>query len=306
MKGGATSNWDIMDCKSIERTGSDSKKYVLNVCKGTLSNAATGYQANGPGGCMDQSTGTPVVVKNWQTLNGMTPTCTGPTNHPALSNMKVSSCSFSGVSTNVASAAAFTCSNTWGTFTDANATTPATNGVFMQTFTKVNAGSLCSGISDQLSKYKCYANAYFSDPTRNDTGCSTEWRFNWNAANVNDFVVSSDSHDKPKQQYLTSIVDYSADGKSFTLEDKETEGVSVTSGTSSIVCRIARKTIIKGSQISTTKILVDLTQSAYLVDSTVAACIGEKNNSTANSGYGTELFQRMKDGNGKFLFYLNK
>ncbi len=309
MKGSATTTYDIMDCKNVEKTGTDGKKYNLNVCKGTLSNTAQGYQANGPGGCVDMSSGSPVpvIVKNWAGLNGLTPNCgSGPSNHPALANMKFQSCAYTAVSNTIASAANFSCTNTWGTFTDANATAPAAGGVYMQTFAKVNAGSTCSSIGDQLTRYRCYANAYWQDPNHNGSGCTTELRFNWNATNAADFVAVDGSRDNPKDQYLTSIVNYSPDGKSFTLEDNENEGVSVQAGTSSVVCRVTRKTILKATELTATKLLVDLTESSYLTDTQNALCVGEKNNSSANGGNGTDLHRRVKEGNGKFIFYLTK
>ncbi len=308
MKGAATSNWDIMDCTAVAKTGTDSKIYNLNVCKGNLHTAGIpGYQAMGPGGCTDDATGKPVIIKNWTALNGITPNCgnSGPSAHPALANMYVNSCSYTGVTSAAASSASFTCTNVFGTFASAAMTTPITND-YIDSFSKVNSGSTCSSIPDDLQRYKCYANAYFQDSNRDNSGCTTDYRFNWNASSIADFVVKDGSRDKPKQQYLTSIVDYSPDGKSFTLEDEQGESVSVQVGTSSIVCRVSNRMILKVTSLSANKLLVDLTQSALLKDTTVAACVGEKQNSTANSGQGSELYRRLQEGNSKFLFYLTK
>ena len=219
--------------------------------------------------------------------------------------MLVNTCNYTGVSLTAASATSFTCKNTFGTFSDSAATVTA-NSDYIDSFTKTAAGATCSGISDGLSKYKCYANAYFQDSNRNASGCSTEFRFNWNATTTADFVVTDGSRDKPKQQYLTSVVDFSPDGQSFKFEDEQGESVSVQVGSSSIVCRIAQKMVLKMTALSSTKLLVDMTQSAFLKDTTVAACVGEKNNSAANSGQGSELYRRLREGNSKFLFYLNK
>lgn len=309
MKGGATSNYDIMECTNVSRTGSDSKVYNLNVCKGTIDvghGGGVGYQAMGPNGCVDAA-GKPVIIYNWGGLVGGV--CPGQTAHPALANMYVNSCSYTGVSGAVASAAAFTCTNVYGTFTNAAATAPAAAGAYLASFLKVNSGSLCSAIVDDLQRYRCYANAYFQDGgNRNSGGCSTEYRFNWQAQTAANFVQVDESRDKPKQQYLTSVVTYSPDGKSFTLEDEQGESVSVQVDTSSIVCRIAAKTVLKGTALpgTTNKMLIDLSQSAYLKDTTIASCVSEKNNSTANGGHGTELYQRLQEGNAKFLFTLTK
>ncbi len=305
MKGGAQTQFDIMNCKTVVKTGAtDGKLYNLNVCKGNLTSMGNpvGYQANGAGGCLDATTNKPVIVKNWMSLNGIMPSCTSTPN-PQLPGMNLSSCTYTGVSPSVASSANFTCSNLFGTFTDASATTAAGNGVYMQSFEKIAAPATCSSIPDQLQRYKCYANAYFNDSSRNDSGCSTEFRFNWQTDSAANFVVLDGSRDKPKKQYLTSIVTYSPDGKSFTLEDEQNESVSVQLGESSIVCRIANKITIKGTAISSTQMLMDLSESAYLKDSSIPACVGEKNN--ADNG-GSELYHRLQEGNGKYLFYLNK
>jgi len=304
MKTGALSDWDIMDCKNIERTGSDSKKYNLNVCSGTLSNAASGYQAMGPGGCIDSTTGKPVIVKDWMTLNGLTATH-GNSTHPALADMNIHTSTYTGVSGSVASSAAFTCTHVYGIFSDAGATVPVPS-VYMASFNKVTAGATCSGIGDDLQRYRCYANAYYKDDSRNESGCSMEYRFNWQASTIADFVSIDGSRDKPKGQHLTGVVTYSPDGKSFTLEDEENLSVSVQNGEASIICRIANKTILKATSVNASTILVDLTESAFLKDSTIAACVGEKNNSTADGGHGSELYRRLSDGNQKFLFTLNK
>ena len=305
MKGGATTTWDIMECANVERTGADSKVYELNVCKGTLSNAAVGYQAMGPGGCVDASN-KPVIITDWPALNGSPKTCSSSP-HPGLANMTVSTCSYTGILSTVASASAFVCTNTMGVFTDSAATSAAANGVYMQTFSKVLAGALCRNVLDGLQRYKCYANAYFKDSSnRTNTGCRTEWRFNWNATSTADFVSQDGSRDKPKQQHLTGIVTYSPDGQSMTVEDEQNESVSIQNGTGSIVCRVSRKTTMKATSISASKMLVDLTQSAFLRDTNVAACVGEKNNTTADMSRGSELYRRLQEGNGKFLFYLVK
>jgi hypothetical protein len=305
MKNGATSHWDVMDCKAVEKVGTDSKTYTLNVCKGTLNIGGTGYQAMGGGGCLDGSN-KPVVIKDWPALNALTPVSSSFGNHSALANIKVNTAVYAAVPTNVASATAFTCSNVWGTFTDSTATTAAASNAYIQTFEKVSAGSLCSGIADDLQRYKCYANAYFQDTNHNGSGCGTQYRFNWNATSINDFVFQDGSRDRPKQQYVTSIVNYSPDGQSITLEDEQSESVSVQVGTSSIACRVVNKTILKATASGAGKMLVDLTQSAFLRDTNVPACVGEKNNSTADSGNGSELYRRLNEGNMKSIFYLQK
>lgn len=300
MKSTAVSTHEIWDCKNVNKTGSDSKTYPLQVCKGTLVDSTAAYQANIPGGCVN-SAGKPVIVKNWSALNSATPNCSTPANHSALANIKTQSCTYSGVADTVADASTFVCTWGGGLFTDGTATTAYTGNSNWgpNSATKVSAGAACSGISDNLNRYKCYADAYFQDSGRQGSGCSTEYRFNWQAQSASDFVVSTDAMDRPKQNYLTALVNYSTDGNSFTLEDEQTEAVSVQNGTGSIPCRVSRRMSLKGSKVSATQLLVELNQSATLQDTTVAACVGEKNNQNS------ELYHRMQD-NGKFLFTMMK
>jgi len=304
---GATSAYPMMNCTQVEKTASGTT-YKINVCKGKLhSNGTTvGYQASYGGGCVTPA-GKPVVIKNWAGVNSPS-SCDSPTNF-AVTGMSVNACSYTGISSTVASDADFKCTYIGGVFDDANLGTPSTlsNGDYV-VMDQVSVGASCAGLSADLDKAKCYANYYFSHRP-SGVGCEKEYRFNWNATSLGSFV-QSDNRDKPKENYLTDVVTYSTDGLSFFLEDHEGDGAQVSTGTGSnagsTFCRLEKTTMLKGTKVSDAKMLVELNQNMVLVDTLNAACVAAKNDSTSNSGNGSEIYQRINGETQKTLFYLNK
>ncbi|MGZ3746261.1 MAG: hypothetical protein ACXWRE_02925, partial [Pseudobdellovibrionaceae bacterium] len=161
--------------------------------------------------------------------------------------------------------------------------------------------------SGDLDKLKCYANYYFQNQP--NLSCGKDYRFNWNATTAADFV-QVDHRDKPKSNYLTNLVTYSSDGNTFFLEDHQDDGVQISTGSGSTAgstfCRIERTTLLKGSKVTDTKMLIELNQSVALLDTTNAACVASKNDSTANNGNGSELYNRTVRESANQLFYMTK
>ncbi len=298
---GAEASYNMNNCYSATKTGADSNKYQVNICTGTLHNAGTSaYGASVGGGCVDADNH-PVKIYDWSQLNGST--CTSPVAWTPISGMWSMSCPYTGISPSVASAAAFTCTSTYGVFSNANLSSVVT-GDWIDSWDGITAGTPCKNIVDDLQRYRCYANAYWQH--RPSGGCVKRYDFNWGATDVADFVV--DNHrDKPEGQFLTNLVTYSADGNSFFLEDHEGGGVQVQSGSSSTTfCSTDRTTLLKGTKVNSTKMLIELNESVALQDTTNAACVAAKNDSTSNSGQGSELYQRMHGDSMKSYFYLVK
>jgi hypothetical protein len=304
----ATTNYPMMNCFQVDKTVSGTT-YKINVCKGKLqSNAGTvRYQANYGGGCVNAA-GKPVMIKDWPSL-GAPASCDTPTNF-AVTGMVSNACTYTGIAASVASEADFKCSYIGGMYDDAALATPSTvapnDYVVMD---QVAVGATCSGLSTELDQLKCYANAYYQNINSISLGCAQEYRFNWNATLPADFVQVN-HRDKPKSNFLTNIVTYSADGNSFFLEDKESDGIQLSTGSGSTAgstfCRFERQTLLKGTKVSDVKMMIELNQTGVLLDTTNAACVASKNDSTANGGNGSELYQRVVRENAKELFYMTK
>ncbi len=302
-KGTATTSYPMMNCFQVDKTGTNSVVYKMNVCKGRLaSDNSVRYSANYGGGCLNAD-GKPVVIKNWGGLPSGT--CT-PNTFP-VTGMSSNTCAYSGVSGTVASDASFTCTYTGGIFADAAITTPFSTSSYVNLDT-IAAGTSCSAIlSGNLDQMKCYANYY--NQNRPSLACGKEYRFNWNATSTGNFV-QPETRDKPKSNYLTNLVTYSADGNTFILEDKSQDGIQLSTGSGSnagsTFCRFEQQTVLKGTKVTDNKMLVELKQSGVLLDTLNAACVASKNDTTSNSGNGSELYNRVVKQNSKELFYMTR
>jgi hypothetical protein len=174
----------------------------------------------------------------------------------------------------------------------------------------VAANSLCSSIYDgssdatKLAAFKCYANVYWQN--KPSSGCNQEYDFNWDATTSADFVRVR-NRQTPDQNYVTNIVNYSADGSSWTLEDHQDGGTTVSTGTNnSTFCHTDQMILLKGTKVSDTKMLVELNQSTTLKDTLVPACVAAANDTVSNGGSGSQLYQQVNGNNGKSMFYLTK
>jgi len=303
---GATSSYPMMNCTQVDKTASGTT-YKINVCKGKLQsdNTTVKYQASYGGGCVTP-TGKPVVIKDWSTI-GAPASCDSQTSF-AVTGMTVNGCSYTGIASSAASEPDFKCTHISGTFDDSALNTPSNLTNDWVILDQVAANTSCSGLSADIDKAKCYANYYFTHRPSN-VSCEQQYRFNWNATTLADFV-QKDNLDKPKASFLTNVVTYSTDGNSFFLEDHKSDGVQVSTGTGSSAgstyCRIEKTTLLKGSKVNDSKMLVELNESGALLDTTNAACVAAKNDSTANSGNGSEVYQRVVKETQKALFYMTK
>lgn len=271
-------------------------------------------------GCRNADTDKPVNVTNWAAMS----TCT---NHQSVSStefagFRTDNCTYLNVDPDGASGTATTmniiCAHTGGQFADSsgnpNLSSPLNlaGGDHLGQPTKlIGVGDFChtagtSSTARVLAGYRCFANAYWQN--RDGAGgnnCPREYNFNWQASKPEDFVRRDDFKGRPKNAFITNILNYAADGKSAVLEDEETENITIQgSSDSNTFCRVVRKTQLSFKSISTTKIVVELRESGRMA-STDAACIAAANAAkVASEQEGGELKYMLEPQN--MIFYLNK
>lgn len=272
------------------------------------------------GGCFNLATGKPVNVTNWANISHTSNTCTNGTAPGLPSTFKRNECTYPSIDPDGASGTATTmdvkCEHTGGQFTDSNGPTSSelvlSPGEYLgRPETILAQGAACStaGTSSTaaiLAGYRCYANAYWTARDQADGGgCEREYRFNWQATNPWDFVSRDDFKGRPKNAFITNILNYASDGKSATLEDEETESITIpTSQNGSTFCRVVRKTLISFKSISATKMLVELRENGRMA-STDAACVAAANEAITATGQNqSELTSTLKPMT--LFFYLNK
>jgi hypothetical protein len=206
------------------------------------------------------------------------------------------------------------CTNIGGEFTDSGgnpSTTPlskTSNQYLGKPEVILNQGDTCASAGSSstariLAGYRCYANAYWRAQDRSGGGCQREFRFNWQSLTPWDFVSRDDFKGRPKNAFITNILNYSPDGKSAILEDEETENITVpTSANGSTFCRVSRKTQLMFKSITATKMLVELKENGRMA-STDAACVAAAN-SALTSNQDSELKGTLRAMT--MYFYLNK
>lgn len=325
MRKTATANHPVEDCRPI-KVG-PSNQYNAWACKANVktgtweSPSATGTNGWMVGidgsGCVDSVTNKPVNVTNWGTMGFAT--CSTPTDVSATygAGFTSNSCTYSdkdhdgdATTANIS----FVCTHIGGQFTDSSGptTTPLAlgSGEFMGKPDPIIAqGASCAvggagaTTAQKLAGFRCYAESYWNGSSASG-GCSREYNFNWQATNPDNFVIA-DYRGKPKNAFITNILNYSADGQMATLEDQETEKITVQTGNgSSTFCDISRRIVLNFKAVSATQLLVDLRESGRMA-STNAACIAAANDAmTDAAGADGHLKGSLRDS--KMIFYMNK
>ncbi|MCM2278131.1 MAG: hypothetical protein NDJ89_08645 [Oligoflexia bacterium] len=313
MKTGATPrDPKVQNCGPVTITH-NSVDYTAWYCESEMDSDDDGtvyettvYTAGLGGGCFD-SASKPVMVDNWSAIYPDNCVSNAGTDLPP--GFKSDTCTYTnkdpdgsdGISSGGTAvvnnpAMNFTCTHTFGIFTDSSLTTPY-SGSFHQMRPKSTTYATCAEIPDTLPRYRCYAENYWSGGGDGPDGwatCSKRYNFNWAATDPANFVMA-DGRDKPDAAFLTELIDYLPDGKTAIVEHKEHETRTIGDNGKNVFCQIERMTKLKISQISATKLLVDLQESSQMMDLDNAACVAAAK---------TE-FQKDVKGE-KVLFYLNK
>jgi hypothetical protein len=327
MKTDATSTHDLQDCRPIDLSslsvpglsrGFACRAKVRDWQNGgaVVTGPIIGWQVGGEGGGCSDANGKPVFVNDWANIQPDGNQCT----HTQIgsSGFYNDSCTYTNVDpdgSGPASATSFTCRHIGGQFQDSSGSpnlssvlTFASPAYFLgQPETLVAQGQACKGISNRLMALQCYAENYYS-AGGGDVGCGREWHFDWSATDAAKFVIP-DYRGKPKANFLTDVASYSADGQSASVNNEENETIMVQTGESSqTACTMARLTQLSFKKISDTKLLVDLTQSGRITNTTDAACAAlaqrvAKGEWEQNGG-GPNLTNELKKQ--QFLFYMTK
>lgn len=325
----AVSDYEEGDCRSIAVSGT-SKIYNAWACRskvyygqwpgqpvsaGTIA-WSVGVQG---GGCFNDATQKPVNVTNWSTI-GMPTSCQNNPKPSVGTGFNEGTCNYTGVDHDGVSGTAainLTCSHVGGQFSNNSGNpnlsspfSPASGEYLGKPEPILAQGAACSSAGSGssaaiLAGYRCYANAYWkSGGGHTGGGCQREYSFNWQATTPWDFVSRTDFKGRPKNAFLTNILNYAADGKSATLEDEESESVTIpTSANGSTFCRVVLKTQISFKSITATKILTELKQGGRMA-STDAACIAAANEALTNNNDSNNLSWMLRSQ--KLYFYLNK
>lgn len=324
MKTGATSNHDEYDCRPTTVSGTQSvykawacrAKAYYGMWPGTPVSAGTiawniGVQGSG---CLGAD-GKPINVTNWQNIGNVT--CNQNSAATYGPGFQSNSCTYSNADHDGVSSTAlvsFTCTHIGGQFEDAGgnpSSTPLTlpqgeylgqpEKIILQGQTCDTAGSATSAA--KLAAYRCYASNYWSDGgSFADGTCGRQYNFDWQTTDPLKFVRKDDFKGRPKNAFITNILNYAADGQSATLEDEESESVTIPTGANnSTFCKVVRKTLLTFKKVTATKVLVELREGGRMA-STDAACIAAGN--AAKTDLNNELNWMLESKN--WIFYLNK
>lgn len=250
------------------------------------------------GGCFNSATNKPVNVTNWGTM-GIGTCSTSDVSSTYGAGFMRNSCTFTGVdhdNSGTTPTINLTCTNIGGQVTD-SAGAPTSTGLVTnpgeylgQPVALASNGATCASIGSAtdaatLAAYRCYAESMWNGGPQPSGSCTRDYHFNWSATTPGDFAQDSE-RGKPKNAFVTNILNYSADGQTATLEDEEIETITINTGaTSSTFCKASRRTVISFKKISETRMLVDLRQSGQM-NSTNAACIGAAKDALAGKNVG--------------------
>lgn len=325
----AVSDYEESDCRSMSVSGA-TKIYNAWACKSRV------YYGNWPGqpvsaatiawnvgvqggGCFNSATNKPINVTNWNTIG--TPASCNNTPKPAVgAGFYENRCLYTGIDPDGSGPLSninMECMHTGGSFNNmggvpnlASPYTPSNNEYLGKPEPILAQGAACSSAGTAtpaaiLAGYRCYANAYWkSGGGRSAGGCQQDYNFNWQAQTPWDFVDRKDFKGRPRNAFVTNILNYAADGKSAVLEDEEEENITVpTSANGSTFCKVLRKTQLTFKSITATKMLVELKEGGRMA-STDAACVAAANEaktSTSNDNRLGEVLEPMT-----LYFYLNK
>lgn len=326
----AVSSYEEADCRPLMISGT-TRMYNAWGCKAKVYTGAwpgvpvsagvtvgwnVGVQG---GGCFDLATQKPVNVTNWNNISTSYNSCTSVTALGLPSSFRKNECTYTGDPDGSGPSASITfkCEHTGGSFEDASGPnfaapfTPSANTYLGKPETILAQGAACSSAGSAtpaaiLAGYRCYANAYWKyGGGETGGGCQRDYNFNWQSLTPWDFVSRNDFKGRPKNAFLTNILNYAADGKSATLEDEETESVTIpTSANGSTFCRVVRKTQLSFKSISATKLLVELKDSGRMA-STDTACIAAAAEAITNPSNSNNL-SWMLEKRPPMYFYLNK
>lgn len=269
-------------------------------------------------GCLDTTTNKPVNVTNWSNIgNG---TCGSPTNVSSTygTGFASNTCTYTAADhdgNTATPAISFRCTYTGGLFNDNSGvpditSQPNMTGKFMGPPAHIiDQGDSCAvggaipTDAQKLAGYRCYAESMWngSEPSG---GCTREYNFDWQATVPAKFVMS-DYRGKPKNAFLTNILQYSTDGQTATLEDERNEKITIPTGNgSSTFCDIAHRTTMSLKSISANKILIDFHEGGRMA-STNAACVAA-GNAASNDDQNADGHVKDKLSGMKMMFYLNK
>lgn len=325
----ATAMHDQHDCRPLVISGT-TKLYNAWACRskvytgmwpGTAVSTGTqiGWNVGVQGsGCIDTITQKPINVTNWSSI-GMPDSYQPPVSATAVgAGFMTHENTYSNVDPDGSGSATTTtikCTHTGGQFADAGGSPNMSSSLSLpdgqylgMPETIITQGNACSSAgsgSDAaiLAGYRCYANAYWMQGGgQGGGGCSRQYNFNWQATTPADFIRRDDFKGRPQNAFITNILNYSADGQSATLEDEETESVTIpTSANGSTFCKVVRKTQLLFKKSSATKMKVELRESGRMASSD-AACIAAANEAMTNQQSELNWMLRSKN----YVFYLNK
>ena len=327
----AVSSHEEGDCRSMTISGT-TKMFNAWACK---SKVYTGMWPGAPvsdgvqvgwnigiqgGGCFDTATQKPINVTNWNNINSGANSCTNATATGLPSSFKRNECTYTGDpdGSGPMGTKTFICEHTGGNFEDAggnpNLAAPfnpnSSNRYLGRPEPILAMGAACSSAGSAtdaavLAGYRCYANAYWrSGGGRSSDGCQQDFNFNWNATKPWDFVSRDGNRGRPRNAFITNVLNYANDGKSAVLDDEEEENITVpTSATGSTFCKVIRKTQLTFKSITATKMLVELKEGGRMA-STDAACIAAANNAKTSTSQDNRLGEVLESMT--LYFYLNK
>lgn len=331
MRKTAVANHSFEDCRPMQITGANSVKYDAWACKSKVQTGTWDAPVDKAGpvygwnvgvqgsGCVDSVSQKPVMITNWANIGFGTCTQNDVTATYGAGYYG-NSCVYSNVDHDGDVATApigFTCTHVGTQVEDDGSGNPSqtqltlAQGEFLgKPETLIAQTAACNsavGGSDAavLAGYRCYAESYWSGGSGPTGGCSREYNFNWQAINPVDFVIA-DYRGKPKPAFITNVLNYSLDGQMASLEDNETEKITVQTGNgSSTFCEVSRRTNLQFKAVSATRILVDLRESGRMA-STDAACIAAAEAAIkAADGQGDGHLKETLSGF-NFMFYLDK
>lgn len=327
MKTGATLSYDLQDCRSTTITNGGNN-YNGWACRSVVKSGAwPGTPVAGPvygwniglegGGCYNTATNKPVNVTNWFTI-GMGNCTDTDVSSTYGAGFRKNSCTYSSVDHDndpATPAISLTCTHTGGQVTNSSGAPTSTalvlgQGEYLGEPTPIaTAGATCASIGSgtparTLAAYQCYAQKFWE--TNADAGnCARRYEFNWAATTPEDFARDNDRK-KPKNAFLTNVLNYAGDGNTATMEDEEVSTITVSTGAnSSTFCNVARRTVISFRRISDSRLLIDLRESGQM-NSTSAACVGAAKDALAgkNVGGGSQLESDLKPQN--TIFFADK
>lgn len=328
MKTGGTTSYSINDCRPWSVTNG-TMSYGAYAClaeevsggyPGTPSGTVA-WQINiQGGGCINTATNKPVNIQNW---NVFPDSCTDSDSSATYgAGYRSNTCTYSnkdhdnsGTTANIN----YSCTHTSGAFmssgTGGIAAQPTSTPYhhsppyFLgQPKTLLAAGAQCNAAGSgnnqaKLLAYQCYANIYYQE-NASQGGCARDYRFNFAATTPEQFVDTG-GRGKPKNAFITNIIDYSADGQSATVNDEENSTITVQTGSSSSTfCEIGRLTGITVTKINDSKLLFNLVQRGQML-STDAACQAVAKEALAGNYNGPGDLQYELAEN-KFIFYMTK